>query len=157
MNSTIMARETMIAGVKLNYCISEIMDGALTSYCEQTGRNASDVIRQLLSEFIDGDRQLSTPAREVSGGIRSNMMLPARTLDALDLKISAEGHGTRGGVISRLLCDFLENRVGNVFGEILTIEVDRQLYNKLYSRAKKLGKTVEQEILDICHIQCAGE
>lgn len=137
-------------GTKLNYVIPEMLDEALNRYCDQTGRSASDVIRQLLSEYIDGDRKLSTPARDAPNGIRSNMMLPTRTLEALDQKLSAEGQGTRGGVIARLLSDFLEHRLGTIFGETLMVTVDRQLYNKLYEKGQRLGKPVEELILDAC-------
>lgn len=146
-------RETMTGGTKLNYIIPEFLDEALTKYCEQTGRSASDVIRQLLSEFIEGDRKLSTPARDNVNGIRSNMMLPSRTLDALDQKIDDEGHGTRGGVISRLLCDFLEHRLGSIFDETVTINIERSLYNKLYEKGQELGKSVEEVIIDACRIR----
>jgi metal-responsive CopG/Arc/MetJ family transcriptional regulator len=152
MNTTlVMARETMALNtIKLNYVIPESLDEALTRYCEQTGRSASDVIRQLLSEYIDGERELSTPARDTSNGIRSNMMLPGKILEALDQKILTTGHGTRGGVIARLLCDFLENRLGSIFSETITVNVERSLYNKLYEKGQKLGKPVEEVILDAC-------
>lgn len=145
-----MAREIMTGGTKLNYVIPELLDDALTRYCEQTGRSASDVIRQLLAEYIDGERELSTPARDTSNGVRSNMMLPGKILEALDQRIASQGHGTRGGVIARLLCDFLENRLGSIFGETINLNVDRPLYNKLYEKGQELGKTVEEVILDAC-------
>lgn len=138
------------SGAKLNYVIPKILDEALTSYCDQTGRSASDVIRQLLAEFIDGDRKLSGVAREVPNGVRSNMILPVRMLEALDTKLAAEGHGTRGAVISKLLYDFLEHRMGDLFAEPLTVTVERELYNKLYERAQMAGKTVEDLVLDAC-------
>jgi hypothetical protein len=137
-------------GAKLNYVIPKMLDDALTSYCDQTGRSASDVIRQLLAEFIDGDRKLSTAAREIPNGVRSNMILPGRMLDALDAKLAAEGHGTRGAVIARLLYDFLEHRMGDLFAEAVTLTVERDLYNKLYDRAQRAGKTVEDLVLDAC-------
>lgn len=150
MNTAVMARETMIGGTKLNYVIPEVLDEALNRYCDQTGRSASDVIRQLLSEYIDGERELSTPARDTSNGVRSNMMLPAKILEALDQRIASQGHGTRGGVIARLLCDFLEHRLGSIFGETVTLNIDRQLYNKLFEKGQELGKPVEEIILDAC-------
>lgn len=156
MNTALMARDTMVSGTKLNYVIPEQLEEALAKYCEQTGRSASDVIRQLLSEYVFEDRKLSTPARPVTSGVRSNMMLPTVTLEALDARIMAEG-GTRGGVISRLLSDYLENRLGSIFGETITVNVDRPLYNQLFNRAQKLGKTVEEIMLDACRIYCVGE
>lgn len=137
-------------GAKLNYVIPKVLDDALTSYCDQTGRSASDVIRQLLAEFIDGDRKLSVAAREIPNGVRSNMILPGRMLEALDAKLASEGHGTRGAVIGRLLYDFLEHRMGDLFAETLSVTVERELYNKLYERAQMAGKTVEELILDAC-------
>ena len=140
----------LAGGIKLNYIIPEVLNDALLQYCEQTGRSASDVIRQLLSEFIDGDRKLSIPARESPNGIRSNMILPSNLLEALDHKLSAEGHGTRGGVIARLLYDFLEHRMGAVFGQIVTGTVERNLYDKLNEKGQRVGKKVDEIIIDAC-------
>lgn len=145
----------MVSGTKLNYVIPEMLEEALAKYCEQTGRSASDVIRQLLSEYVYEDRKLSTPARPVTSGVRSNMMLPNVTLDALDQKLASEG-GTRGGAIARLLSDYLENRLGSIFGETITVNVDRPTYNTLYSRAQQTGKTVEEIMLDACRIYCVA-
>lgn len=151
------AREIMALNTtKLNYAISELLEEALDQYCEQTGRTNSDVIRQLLSEYVYEDRKLSTPARAVTNGIRSNMMLPNITLEALDQKLSVEG-GTRGGAIARLLSDFLENRLGSIFVEPIILNVDRSLYNKLYEKSQKTGRTLEDLMLDACQIYCAGE
>ena len=61
------------SGAKLNYVIPKILDEALTTYCNKTGRSASDVIRQLLSEYIDGDRDLIKSPTEVTLGVRSNI------------------------------------------------------------------------------------
>lgn len=144
------AIEKMTGGIKLNYAVPKVLDDALSDYSEQTGRTASDVIRQLLAEYIDGDRKLSSPPRAVSNGIRSNMILPSKLLDLLDAKIAADGDGTRGTVIVRLLYDFLENRIGLELSETLTITVERATYKKLYDKAQKSGKTVEDIILDAC-------
>jgi metal-responsive CopG/Arc/MetJ family transcriptional regulator len=142
----------MAVGTKLNYVIPELLDDALNTYCEQTGRSASDVIRQLLAEYIDGDRKLSVPPRETLGGIRSNMMLPPRILEALDRKLTSEGITSRGGTITRLLYDFLENRVGGSVLEPITINIDRTTYKKLSERGQKLGKTIEEIITEACRI-----
>lgn len=142
--------EEMAVGTKLNYVIPELLDEALAKYCEQTGRTASDVIRQLLTEYIDGDRKLSTPAREAPNGVRSNMMLPTKVLEALDQKIASEGNSTRGGTISRLLYDFLEHRMGSTFSETLSITIDRPTYKKLYESSQKRGKPVEDLIVEAC-------
>jgi hypothetical protein len=144
--------KTMINATKLNYVLPEFLDEALTKYCEQTGRSASDVIRQLLSEFIDGDTKLSTPPRDTTNGVRSNMMLPSRTLDALDQKLAQGNHGTRGGVISRLLSDFLEHRLGSIFDETVTLSIERDLYTKLFKKSQALGIPLETIILDACKV-----
>lgn len=146
----------MAVGVKLNYVIPELLDDALAKYCDQTGRSASDVIRQLLSEFIDGDRKLSSPAREAPNGVRSNMLIPARTLDALENKIATEGHGTKGGIIARLLYDFLEHRMGDSFGETITVTLDRPLFKKLYERSTQANKSIEDVIVEACNVLTKG-
>ena len=140
----------MTGGAKLNYVIPKLLDDALAEYCEQTGRSASDVIRQLLCEFIEGNRKLSAPAKESSDGIRSNMIIPNRMLDMLDAKLAAESHGTRGAVISRLLFDFLVPRMGDLFAEEVTISIGRELYTKLYDKAHETNKSVEELIVDAC-------
>lgn len=137
-------------GIKLNFVIPELIEKALEEYCDQTGRSASDLVRQLLSEFIDNDRKLSIPTKDTPDGVRSNMILPSRLLDALDEKIAMEGHTTRGSVISRLLQDFLENKVGEHFGEKVEITLDRNLYNKFVEKNKTSGKEIEDLILEAC-------
>jgi len=143
----------MLAGKRLNYVISKDVDDGLNKYSEQTGRSASDVIRQLLSEFINGERELAGPPKDATDGIRSNMLLPDKLLDHLDKKIELEKLGTRGGVISRLLHDFLENRLGTLFNETVTITLDKTTFNRLYQQSNELGIKVEEYIVNICKQQ----
>jgi metal-responsive CopG/Arc/MetJ family transcriptional regulator len=147
---TTKAMEKMAGGIKLNYAVPKVLDDALSNYCEQTGRTASDVIRQLLAEYIEGERTLSTSPKTFGIGIRSNMILPKTLKDLLDSKIAADGEASRGAVIVRLLYDFLEHKIGVELNETVTLSMGRELYNKLYEKAQKTGKSVEEIIMDAC-------
>jgi len=147
---TTKAMEKMAGGIKLNYAVPKVLDDALSNYCEQTGRTASDVIRQLLAEYIEGERKLSTTPRSFGSGIRSNMILPKSLRELLDQKIAEDGEGSRGAVIVRLLYDFLEHRIGVELNETVTITMGRDIYNRLYDKAQKTGKSVEDIIIEAC-------
>jgi len=140
--------ETMASQVKLNFLIPEDLEDGLNEYCDSTGRSHADLLRQLLSEFIDGDRKLTTPARECLGGVRSNMIIPSKLLESLDHKILIESHSSRGGVITRLLYDFLEGKLGNL-DEKVEVALKRVLYTKLMAKGKN-KKTIETLVLEAC-------
>jgi len=108
---------------RLNFVIAEGNDARLETYCEHTSRNSSDVIRQLVSEWIEGDRKLKEPAKSHPTGQRTNIPLGYATLAAIDEKVRAEKHATVSAVINALLADFLANRATDSPEEKVTVHV----------------------------------
>ena len=96
-----------IQTVRLNFQITEKAQERLDDYCQWSGRSASDVVRQLVTEYVDGLRPLRGSVLSLNGR-RTNCTLPAPIVDRLDSKASDLGHdSTKGSVISMLLEDFL--------------------------------------------------
>ena len=145
--------------VRLNYTISEQIDEQLSSYCEITGRTASDLVRQLVSEALEDDRPLPPPA-EIDAFLRNgdrrerrtDMWMSARYLSALDTKLEDEGYSGKSGVIAYLLHDFLNARGNHAGTEMVRITtfVDRLTYVYLMEEASKQMTSLEEVIASLC-------
>lgn len=92
----------------LNYVIPEELETALEDYSSQTGRPAHDVVRQLVVEFVEGDRGAPEPRAHPTGR-RTNVVLPERVLGALEHHVGA-AHTSKAALIAGLLEDFLAHR-----------------------------------------------
>jgi len=138
--------------VKLNFVIPSNCSNALTAYCESTGRSPSDILRGLISEYVDGRLEMGGKIPENQNGVRSNMLIPQKILTLFDKKIDESGAGSRGAVISKLLYDFLEPRIGDMFNESVTVSLDKKLYDKLVTKAHKNGSgtSVEDLVVEAC-------
>lgn len=131
---------------RLNFVIPDATDTRLEAYCERTGRDHADVIRQLVSEWIEGDRHLPKPATEHPTGRRTNIPLGYATLAALDERIRAEKHATASAAISALLDQFLANRVPNATEELVPVRVQLPVsdYTVLSAHCGKTGTTIAE-------------
>jgi len=145
--------------VRLNYTISNSIDEQLTSYCEITGRTASDLVRQLVSEVLEHDRQLpQTDAIEdfLKEGERrdrrTDMWMSARYLVAFDEKLEEAGHPSKSVVIAYLLHDFLNTRANHAGTEMVRLStfVNRVVYSGLERAAASRQQTVEGLVSDMC-------
>lgn len=145
--------------VRLNYSISEDLEAELASYCELTGRTASDLVRQLICEVLEEDRQLPPPATIIAldrngprRDRRTDMWVSSRTLTAFDDKVESEGYPGKSSVIAFLLADFLGSRGNRAAEELVrtTIVVDRETYTHFTALGAANGKTTEQAIADVC-------
>lgn len=145
--------------VRLNYTISDSINSQLTSYCELTGRTASDLVRQLVSEVLEFDRTLPEPSvideflkESEPRGKRTDMWMSARYLAALDEKLEEDGYATKSGVIAYLLHDFLTTRANHAGTEMvrLTTIVNRITYAALERAAASRQQTVEGLVSDLC-------
>lgn len=156
-------KESLLAmaldNVRLNYTISEAVDRQMSSYCEITGRTASDLVRQLVSEVLEHDRRL--PAPEViseylskTGGRerRTDMWMSARYLTALDTKLLEDNYPSKSGVIAYLLHDFLTARANHADTEMVRVTtlLDRLTLTKLMLAAERRQLPVEGLIADLC-------
>lgn len=145
--------------VRLNYTISESIDDQMSSYCELTGRTASDLVRQLVSEVLENDRRLPSP-EAISAFLkegeardrRTDMWMSARYLAALDEKLEDEEYPSKSGVIAYLLHEFLNARANHAGTEMvrLTTLVDRLTFTKLALAAERRQMKVETLVSDLC-------
>jgi len=145
--------------VRLNYTIDHQIDEQMSSYCEITGRTASDLVRQLVSEVLENDRRLPPPETVdafLKDGTprtrRTDMWMSARYLTALDEKLEEENYPSKSGVIAYLLHDFLNSRANHAGTEMvrLTTLVDRLTYTKLALVAERQQTGVEALVADLC-------
>lgn len=95
--------------VTYNYSLPKSLAGRLADYCEQTGRSPSDVVRQLMLEYLEGDRIPSG----LSGAsnkpiVRSSLRLRSTTLKAFENEVAAQGRPSKACVLEALLRAFLD-------------------------------------------------
>lgn len=145
--------------VRLNYTINEELEADLSTYCELTGRTASDVVRQLMCEVLEEDRTLPLPTAIMQfdrngprRDRRTDMWVPSRALRAFDEKLDAEGYPSKSAVIAYLLNDFLTTRGNHGVEEIVrtTVFVNRVTYARMGAIGAANGKTAEQVMAEVC-------
>lgn len=93
--------------MRLNYSVPEDLAERLDAYCKSSCRSASSVVRQLLLEYLEGDRQLPPRVSERGNGHRTSMSLKRRIVSALEERVEEEGHFSKGAVIAHLLRQLL--------------------------------------------------
>jgi hypothetical protein len=145
--------------VRLNYTISSSIDEQLSSYCEITGRTASDLVRQLITEVLEGDRQLPHPStitvfleKGARRERRTDMWLSSRYLKTLEERLIREGYPSKSGVIAYLLHNFLTARANHAGTEMVRVTtlLDRLTLTKLMLAAETRQTNVEALVADLC-------
>lgn len=145
--------------VRLNYTISEEINDQMSGYCDLTGRSASDLVRQLVSEVLEGDRPLPPPdvieqfLRDSDPrNQRTDMWMSARYLAALDEKLEEENYPSKSGVIYYLLHEFLNARANHAGTEMVRIStfVDRLTYVLLVEEASNRLLSLEETVAELC-------
>ena len=145
--------------VRLNYTISESIDDQMSNYCELTGRTASDLVRQLVSEFLEGDRRLPPPEtintflkKGEGKARRTDMWMSARYLVALDEKLEDENYPSKSGVIAYLLHDFLSARANHAGTEMVRVTtlIDRLTFTRMAITAERRQMPVETLVAELC-------
>jgi hypothetical protein len=131
--------------VTYNYSLSKELASRLSDYCDQTGRTSSDVLRQLVLEYLEGDRS-PVVARAPSGpSVRSSLILRATTLAAFDK--AAHPHG-KAPVLEALLRAFLDRspKAGESVAVtvLLPVSVVRALSEQADRRATTLSDLIAQ-------------
>ena len=97
--------------VRLNFQVTDEAERRIGEYCNTTGRSASDIVRQLVCEYLEGFRGLG-PNVPALNGRRTNCTLTQSIVDRLDMRVRAIGSGaTKGLVISNLLEDWQPDNV----------------------------------------------
>ncbi len=141
---------------RLNYVIPNDLEERLDVYCRQTGRTPTDVVRQLVCEWLEHDRHLEKAASEHPDGRRTNLLLTHQARTALEDRIIAEGHATVSAVVEALLRPFLASRApGAVETVTLRLPVPVDLYNDFATMCSLTATTVEVKLVD--HIRARVE
>lgn len=107
--------------VQLNYVIPQDLDGLLTQYCEQNLVSPSALVRQLILEYLEGDREVD--AFDHPRGRRTTVALTENLLKTFETTVDIRGHKTKASVIAALLYEYLPNRIHSAE----TIRVDMEL------------------------------
>lgn len=141
---------------RLNYVIPNDLEARLDAYCGQTGRTPTDVVRQLVCEWLEHDRHLMEPASVHPDGRRTNLLLTHHARAELEARIAAEGHATVSAVVEALLRPFLASRASGVTETVtLRLPVPVNLYNDFANMCALTGATVEVMLVD--HIRSRVE
>jgi len=127
---------------RINYVIPGALDDQLIAYCERTSRSASDVVRQLIVEWVEGDRKLPALARAHPVGRRTNVGLSDAARAALEAKIEEEGHGTVAAVVAALLGPFLAHRAGAGGTTTVRVSLPEAVYTNLFIFCEKWNWSV---------------
>jgi len=137
----------MTARVRLNFVIAYETERLLGIYCDLTGRTHTDVVRQLVVEWVEGDRSLPDACRSHPEGRRTNIQLTTHSREALEARVAKEGHITLSAAIDTLLSAFLAARTPSS-GDTVTIRLKLPLpaYDKACAAAKLRGEDVEDFI-----------
>jgi len=132
-----------VGKLRLNYALPNDLATELDDYCQDTGRKAADVIRQLVSDYALG--QMPTEAAVTthpSDTRRADLWLQMGTLAALDERVTSEGHASRSALISKLLGDYLIARAPKNTMITVQVRLPKALYESLLAQGD-----VEQAIL----------
>ena len=145
--------------VRLNYTISDSIYQSLASYCDVTSRSASDLVRQLVCEVLENDRQLPPP-EEISAFVRdgdrrarrTDMWMSPQSLNAFDDKLTEDGYPGKSAVIAYLLDQFLSTRANHAGTEMVRIApfIDRLTLVGLMGVASDRQQSVEELVYDLC-------
>ena len=109
--------------VTFNYVIPGDLNGLLELYSKQNLISSSKLVRRLILEYVEGDRNFPVPPKHPSGK-RTSVALTERLLHVFEAKIVDEGHSTKAAVIAALLAQFLPGRVLDPDTETVRVEAD---------------------------------
>jgi len=138
--------------VVLNYSLPNELETRLDTYCDQTGRTASEVVRQLVLEYVEGDRVLTGVAPAVTPGrdSRSSLRLRSATLRAFEEKLSIERAApTRGSALSLLLSNFLDRTKAAPSRVIVPVPVATSILSILTAQAAIRGLPLDEHLAEI--------
>ncbi len=94
--------------VRLNFSVSISLYDDLSSYCNSVGRTPTDVVRQLILEYLDND--IPSSCFEVSGRERrTSLLLPYGVLKVFENKAALLGM-TKSRLVSSLIRYFLSSK-----------------------------------------------
>lgn len=128
----------------LNYVVPEDIDGPLETYCQETCRTATSVVRQVILEWLEGDLQIPSRVSERASGRRTSLLLKKRVMDAFEAKVWEDGHYSKGAVIAHLLRRFLARSKSHEAMIDVTLPLPAKLYNDLTAHCEETGISMER-------------
>jgi hypothetical protein len=129
--------------VTYNYSLPKELSAHLAAYCESRGRTPSDVVRQLMLEYLEGDR-VPTKHSAPSGGpsVRSSMRLRATTLKTFEREVEVQGRQSKGAVLEALLRAFLSRSPKVVEQSSVTVLLPTETVREAAQVASTRGVTL---------------
>jgi hypothetical protein len=118
----------------LNYVIPNRLAHLLARYCAQTGVKSSPLVRRLITDFLKGESGIDLEDLKHPNGRRTQVMLPARLLTALEQRCEEIEAPTKAAVIAALLADFLPPRVQIDDASTITVRIPSEIFSKIYER-----------------------
>lgn len=116
--------------VRLNFMLSSANAERLDHYKAQTGRSRTEVIRQLVVDFIQGFTEIEGPTQHPQDGQRADLYLTAASVEMLEAQ--ANKHGGVSAVVNGLLDEWLPGRLRKLPETVdLKVPVPVGLYNLL--------------------------
>ena len=132
---------------RLNFTLTVATLDLLGTYCIQTGRTQSGVIRQLVCEWVEATREIPDGPLEHPAGPRSNVQLARAVLSALEARVVKWGGGTTSAAIEALLAAFLAHRVQSLDAVTVQVVIPTEIYNNLHFVCESLGISVTEALL----------
>jgi len=129
--------------VTYNYSLPRELSVRLAGYCEAGGRTPSDVVRQLMLEYLEGDR-IPTALSVVSNGptVRSSLRLRATTLKTFEREVEVQGRPSKAVVLEALLRAFLDRSPKIVKQVSTTVLLPAEIAQEAAQRALLRGVTL---------------
>jgi len=104
--------------VRLNYSIQVSLFDRLGAYCASVGRTPTDLTRQLILEFLDGEILLPDMTPQEGPEKRTSVFMPSDVLSSFDAAAGSYGV-PKSRIVSGLVLFFLDRRVDvNVFSDV---------------------------------------
>lgn len=116
--------------VRLNYSLSTRNAERLDHYKKQTGRSRTEVVRQLVVDFLQGFVVVEGPVQHPGAGARADIYLMPGSVELLEAR--CEPHGGVDATVNALLDAWLPGRLKKIPESVdLKVSVPLDLLNLL--------------------------
>ena len=136
---------------RLNFVLSPELEGALDAYEAHTGRGQTEVVRQLVSDWIEGFTQLPTNVElKHPEGRRTNVNVPWRVRAALDARLADAGNPTVSAVIAALLGAYLTHRIPDDNDKVLLpVRMPAALLTQFAAACNLKGEDLQESVIEM--------
>jgi len=129
--------------LRLNYTLSERAYELLNTYRDQTGRKPTEVVRQLLVEYVQGFLEPINKPGPHPDGPRQDVYLMPGTVEMAEARATNDGYPSLSALIDRLTQEFVTGRIRSP-QELVTVKL--QIPLNFYAELAREG-AVEDVIL----------